>query len=276
MSDKNIKTEHKYRLTFSDENNSQKGWSIKLSWKRVICFLLIILAIVITVTILLLRNTPLQMLLPNYELRREYITNTLRVDSLISEITIRNRYIDNFRNIAKDSIVPEFIYKQNDSAAIRTNSLIEISEREKAFVKKIDESEKFNLKVLSPLAAEGILFLAPIKAGIIDKTAENYNFGNGINITTAKNAAVTAVYNGSIIDVSFNMDSGNSVTVQHPHGFISKYLGLSTVHVTKGDKIIAGETVGSINENKRIGKCQFRFELWHDGLALNPERYITF
>lgn len=262
-----------YRITLININNPDKKRTMLLTWKKIAALSAAALAIFTILVVLLLNYTPLQTFLPNYELRKEYINNTLRVDSLISEVAIRNRYIDNLININKDSIATEIKSLPTDTA-ISTSTLMEKSEREKAFIKRIDESEKFNLKVLSPLSAEGILFTSPIEVGVASKTTESKNFKNGISFSTPNNAAISSVYDGNIIDISFNVNGGNNVTIQHPKGFISKYIGLTSVYAHKGDKVSAGESIGSVRGDS--GKNKFTFELWHEGTPLNPQKYITF
>lgn len=274
MSNDNINN-NKYRLVLSSESESQRKWSFILTWNKVLTFAIIALLIYTAIVIALILYTPVQKILPNYELRREYITNTLRVDSLISEVTMRNRYIDNFKNVITSKEFNSVMSEEIDSA-ITTSSLIGISEREKDFIKRIDESEKFNLKVLTPLAAQGILFNSPVEVSVIAKTPTNYKFRDGIKINTPKNSAISTVYDGNIIDISYNIENGNSVTIQHPQGFISKYVGLGSIYVTKGVKVIASETIGSVNTTSGANEGKFTFELWHDGLPLDPQKYISF
>jgi murein DD-endopeptidase MepM/ murein hydrolase activator NlpD len=60
--------------------------------------------------------------------------------------------------------------------------------------------------------------------------------------------------------------------IQHPNEFISIYSGLSEIFVSNGDKINTGTRIGIAE----AGKFELKFELWHNGTALDPRQYINF
>ena len=143
------------------------------------------------------------------------------------------------------------------------------TEAERQFVRSYEEEERFNLSVLSPIAAEGMIFTSPVTSSTSIEPMPSQS--PGVRIKGGSNLPVAAVYRGSVIAVNPQPDGTTSVILQHPNDFISIYSGLDDVFVGKGKKVAAGQRIGHSQ-----GKTPVVFELWHNGTALNPEDYISF
>ena len=275
---KNIftKPRKKYRISFHDENTLTRIWSFKITKTGAVISILAIFIFLVFFISYLVVATPLRTLLPGYlksELRNEYIYNNVKLDSLEENILKQGEFFANMSNILKDSITGSGNKIQKDSlSGINTDSLMSPSRKELDFVKRYDENEKFNLTVLAPLAAEGIVFAKPV-AGIVEKgtpASTHAPFIDGIKIKVGKNAAVSSIYEGTVILFVQSVEDGIEIAVQHPNGFISKYKGLSSVYVSQGDKVTAAQRIGTAKSSV------FGFEIWHNGTAVNPEDFISF
>ena len=56
------------------------------------------------------------------------------------------------------------------------------------------------------------------------------------------------------------------------------YRGLGQAHKSVGDRVVAGEAIGSTwNEETSAGEAsEMEIQFWFDGAAVNPENYIRF
>lgn len=272
------KIRKKYRLSFISDNTFNEIWSIKLSRTKVVISVIVLIFSIATIISTIIVGTPLKTLLPGYlksDLRKGNVTNILRIDSLERNIIDNTLYLNNIKDILTDNISPDSLKSAQLLSEIPLDSLKVATDREKEFIKQFDEKEKFNLSILTPLAAEGIVFSTPVLGGVILPYPDNYSFNNGINIQTPKSAPVSAIYDGTVIDKYYGIESGLSIAIQHPNGFISKYTGLSAPFISKGDKVTAGQRIATVDESENKLNI-FTFELWHEGLPVNPKEYITF
>lgn len=273
------KIKRHYRLSFISDNTFNELWNIKLSRTKVIISIILIIAAITFLVSALIVGTPIKTLLPGYlksDVRNENIHNSLRLDSLESEIAIKEKYISNLRNVLTDNItIDTSINKTLSTPIIPIDSLAKATEREKEFVKQFDEAEKYNLSILTPLAAEGILFSSPM-TGVILPVASNYTYKDGVSVRVERNAPIASIYDGVVVGCYYAIETGYNIIIQHPNGFISTYSNLSLPFVEKGNKIIAGQRIATANEDGKSSNSIVRFELWHEGLPVNPQEYITF
>ena len=92
--------------------------------------------------------------------------------------------------------------------------------------------------------------------------------------------SVKAVENGTVIGIERMADGYVSITIQHGGGYVSVYKQLAEALVRKGQNVQSGSVIGHLHaEEATEGETLNRelgFELWRNGTAVDPERYILF
>lgn len=265
----------RFRLTFANETTNAELWTVKMSQSRVVLSVAGIALSVVCVVTTLIVFTPIRTLLPGYlkmSQRQENIVNSMMLDSLSTRVSINNAYLANLTDILTDNVEAEPMTVVNDTAVrlIPVDSIMGASEAERQFVRQFDEEERYNLSVLSPLVAEGMLFYAPVSGAEVDTESLD-----GLTLIVPSLSPVSAVYNGTVVDCYYNATEGSVVIIQHPNDFISKYIGVGEAFCDKGTKVVTGQRIGIIGGRYK-GPSRFRFELWHRGSALQPQDYIAF
>ena len=105
-------------------------------------------------------------------------------------------------------------------------------------------------------------------------TMKNVNTqNNGIDITIPKNSKVLCVHDGVITAVLQIPGMQNSVLVNHG-GYFTVYAKLSVVDVKQGQKVLAGETIGTVSFEEG-GTSKLHFEIWQGSSKLNPEYWLV-
>lgn len=115
----------------------------------------------------------------------------------------------------------------------------------------------------------------PVEQGIIKTPFGNYGIegtkivGNnpGITIETASGASVRSVFDGDVSSV-FDIEGVSVVLVRHGKYFTT-YSGLSTVSVSKGAKVKAGQVIGKAGPEGEID-----FLLLQENRNQNPEAWL--
>ncbi|MFN4147267.1 MAG: murein hydrolase activator EnvC family protein [Runella sp.] len=100
-----------------------------------------------------------------------------------------------------------------------------------------------------------------------------YQENQGVDIQTTAGAAVRAVYDGVVMDVSNEPTvMKNFIFVQHGD-FYTVYAKLKSVQVKIGQKVKARDVLGVVATNKD-GISEVNFQIWRNTNKLNPEIWL--
>lgn len=103
----------------------------------------------------------------------------------------------------------------------------------------------------------------------LNETLKQWEAHMSIDLTS-ENSDVFAIQSGIVSEVNYDYLNGYSVTVDHGNGFVSVYSSLAEeVEVKEGDKVSAGEKIGSASESA-IGESELGNHL-HFTLKLNDD-----
>lgn len=275
-----LKRSKRFRLSFINDSTFNEVWSIKMSQTRVILSVIAIIAAGVCAISSIIVLTPIRTLLPGYlktTQRQENILNSLRIDSLLTEANINSAFLNNINDILSDNIetIPsETNVPDSATRAIPIDSIINASDNERQFIQQYEDQERFNLSVLAPIVAEGMMFYTPFTSATIDNSDDSSP--TQLLIIAPSLSPVSSVYNGTVIDSYYTPSNSNVIIIQHPNDFISIYSGIGETFVSKGDKVITGQRIG-ITQSKPAGRRHTSaFELWHKGTPLPPLDYIAF
>ena len=198
---------------------------------------------------------------------------TLRLDSLARLAAINNLYLDNMVAVLNEEVdLDSMMTSYSDSVALLAlpvDSLLTASARERDFVRKYEQRERFNVSVLSPVAAEGMIFYPPVGGAHIAKATEP---SGRVSYQLPPSTPVSATYKGTVIDTYYKPGSGHTIVIQHPNNFISRYSGLSAPMVEQGSKVNTGSRLGTSGVGQN--RPPVTFEMWYNGSQLDPSPYI--
>ncbi len=221
---------------------------------------------------MILFYTPVRGFLPGQlkgDLRSGYVSMALRLDSLTQRVRANDAYVANIRSVMLGDIDPDRARRELSVPGNIDDTIIATSEAERLFVRQFEEAERFNLSVLSPIAAESMVFYSPVASGVQPEVESDATVAK---VSSKATLPVSAIYRGSVVSVVNSGDRhGSVVIIQHPNDFLSIYNGLDDVFAKPGDKVVAGQRIGHTAPDEVMA-----FELWHGGIALAPADYIGF
>lgn len=273
-----FKTKSRFRLSFINENRFNEVWTMKFTRTEIVIASILLVAALSCLAATIIVMSPIRTLLPGYlkeGQRQENIVNSMRIDSLTTRVNINNAYISNLESLLANPAdsLPSAATVQHGEP-LSPDSLLPASENERQFVRQFEENERFNLNVLSPIAADGISFYPPV-SGATELNAEGQNEFS-ITLTAPPSSTVCAIYAGTVVDSYMTRGSRNTIILQHPNGFVSKYSGIHTPFAKTGEKIAKGAVIGITSPKESGQETAVTFELWNKGAALNPREYIVF
>lgn len=293
----------KYRVSAINESTLEEVWRIKASLFMGLLLFIGSGILLVFLTSLVIIATPIRYYLPGYmdaEIRDQAIKSAIRIDSLEHALAINGVYINNVHNILTGVYEADTLNSRAailagaDSLVIDSSSISEKDPRlgrsaiESDFISKYEESEKYTLGVFSPKSSSiGITFFRPMRGNVIkpfdEKESRPY-----IEILAAQSQPVLSVADGTVIFASYDVANGNVIQIQHKNGFISVYMGCTSLVKKQGDVVTIGQAIGQMEvaeKTKSSNKTDLsnddkpailKFELWDKGKAVNPESYINF
>ncbi len=276
------KLKHKYRLVILNDDTFEEKVSVRLSQLNVfsiVGFGSLILVVLVTI---LIAFTPLREFIPGYtdvNIRRQGIKNSLKVDSLEKAVKQREQYISNINSIIQgeliefnDSIVVDTAvnYKNISNQPIEEDSLLRLM---------IESEEKYNLfksAGSTPSDISNFIFFSPIKGIVTDDfDARKQHFG--IDLVAPKKEAIKATLDGTVIFAEWTVETGYVIHLQHTNNLVSIYKHNSSLHKKQGDKVKAGDVIAIVGNSGELSTGpHLHFELWYNGIPLNPQEYIVF
>ncbi|MCC6722332.1 MAG: M23 family metallopeptidase [Bacteroidia bacterium] len=273
-----IKIHTRYVLVLKNRDTLEDKLSITLTPLNVVLLISGIFVLFTFIILFLFTRTPL----------REYVYGTANESFYKNEYLKMNYLKDSLQfkveNIEKERINLVNILMGNDSiyqnAPLPDTSKVsvkfdsdEISEEESKLREEF-EKNKQNLAEISTFDSK--TFFTPLK-GFISDTFNLYNNHYALDIAAPKNSAVKSIANGTVIAVGWTPDNGNIIIIQHADNFISVYKHSSALLKKSGSYVSAGEPIAFIGNTGELSSgYHLHFELWQNGMPVNPTDYILF
>ncbi len=111
------------------------------------------------------------------------------------------------------------------------------------------------------------LFFPPLRGKVA--TTENEQ----VKIQPQLDKTVKATMEGTVVFSGWTPNDGYVVSIQHAGNWISNYKNNAYVFKQQGSIVKAGESIAILPDKVN---APLQFELWHNGIAVNPLLYINF
>ncbi len=128
--------------------------------------------------------------------------------------------------------------------------------------------------IFAPPDSNKIFFLRPAKGIIVN--GYNPKTGHfGLDFAQAIGQPVFAAMSGLVVFAGFTAENGNTIILQHKNGFITVYKHLSRILKRERQRAERGEIIAlSGNSGLNTKGPHVHFEIWKNGKAVNPEKYL--
>jgi septal ring factor EnvC (AmiA/AmiB activator) len=228
---------------------------------------------------------------------QEKLVNAIKKDKnrIVSDIRKKQR---ESKTIDKqiDRLIREAIAEANRKAALERARAKALAEKSNASSKEVAaaaakapvSSSRIELTPESKLIADN--FRAnkgslpwPVEKGFIslgygDQAHPIYNtlviHNSGVEITTNEGSSARAVFGGEVASVMVLSPVNKAVMIQHGDYF-TIYQNLSSVSVSKGDKISIKQTLGRVRTNGDSGKTVIKFLLLQNTTYTDPQGWLS-
>lgn len=276
------KLHHKYRLSIYNDSNLEEVWFLRLSRMNVLLVFGSLLILIIFGVTILISFTPLREFIPGYpdkNTRKNIVANALKVDSLERELVMWQRHLDNVNRVLSGRPT-EVIESKPDTTKKYKNLKPGRSKEDSLLRAKVEAEEKYKLSVFNdnkkPQGIAGVRFFTPAKGKILKPY--NAQAGQlGVTLSVAPNELVLASLEGTVVDAGWSMENGYSIIIQHSGNVVTVYKYNSRVLKKIGEKVRAGEAIAVVGtKGEQKNTAQLLFELWYNGVPINPQQYVIF
>ncbi len=96
----------------------------------------------------------------------------------------------------------------------------------------------------------------------------------GIDIEVPQGTSTRAVFDGVVSSI-FRLDGYHNVVILRHGEYLTVYAGIDALAVKKGDKVKAGQNIGSLySDHDDGGRTSLHFEIRHEKQKLNPSEWV--
>lgn len=283
---------HKHRFVVMDTDTFKEKFSFQLSGINLFVAVGISVIVLVLITTILIAFTPMREWIPGYTNTRmveQSYDNARRIDSLETQLAEQEWMIGTLQAVLRgEDLGGDFdTLRQDSTATLSQLTKVYRHSAEDSLLRAEVEREDSRYQVkgfvgTTPSAANenatavSHLFFAPLK-GKIERSFEHGGQHIGVDIAGTPGQTVYAAYNGTVITDNFTADAGYVIAIQHPGNVISVYRENGVILKHRGDVVRAGEPIAYVaNPDKADVMPHLHFELWVNGLPVNPEEYISF
>ncbi|NND34540.1 MAG: peptidoglycan DD-metalloendopeptidase family protein [Saprospiraceae bacterium] len=277
------KKENRYRLVVFSDSTFEEIRSFTFQPWYIWALIGGISMLVITIIIALLKFTPLGTLIApsDYTDTEELIGLREKVLELEESAQAQTLYINSIRRLLSGEVVED---SETSPAKIQDDSILAIPrvQEDELLRRSFDLEQQLQVVSTQPAVSSSErrleqLFLIPPLTGSISMEFDLEKNHLGVDINAPANTPVKAVLSGHIIFSGWNLETGNTIGIQHDQNLISFYKHNSSLLKKEGAFVKAGEAVAIIGNTGTLSSGpHLHFELWLAGKPVNPTNYINF
>jgi murein DD-endopeptidase MepM/ murein hydrolase activator NlpD len=108
-----------------------------------------------------------------------------------------------------------------------------------------------------------------------DPFTHEMRYHRGVDLAAPPGMEVRAACAGRVVSAGFEKGYGNTVVVQHPGGFETRYAHLGTLEVKKGDTLQPKQVLGTVGSTGRSTGPHLHFEVSRHGIKLDPTALLA-
>ncbi len=272
----------KHRVSVRSRREDHEVWHFYISPLRATLAALGLLIVLFAVVVTAVVYTPVLDTLPGYpgrQARKLLMENLERLDSLEQNVRIMQRYANDVSLILAGEVPPVAMRRSADTVA-HERALVPPSAADSLLRAQIEGEGRYALNVQGAEYGGEAVSRRELAAPVRGRVSEPFDPLHGIyGVVVEPEGAqqVLAVMAGTVVMEQWTPADGNVIAIQHADGYLSCYKHVGESLRRTGDRVQAGEALGYIGgDDDPHAEEDFVFELWIEGMAVNPQNYIIF
>lgn len=270
----------KYLLIIRNEEDFAEKRNYQFTYAKGIAIGFSMFLVVLSLSILMVNTFLAKWFDPRYserQLKKQLIQLTVRVDSLQTLNERKDDYILTFKTMLTGGVESVKNINENKSENADEVNIDYVAPIDNKIRKEFEE-EEFDINPLSGRDLDNVLHIHLFKPidGILVEEYSPENEHYAVDIVAKKDEPVKSVASGTVIISSWTDDTGYVIGVQHENNLVSFYKHNAVLLKKTGDFVQAGDILGIIgNSGDLTTGPHLHFELWLNGVPINPKNYIS-
>jgi murein DD-endopeptidase MepM/ murein hydrolase activator NlpD len=279
---------NKFRFVVLNDETFEEKFSLTLTRLNVWVFLSTVVVVLVMFTACAIIYTPLKYFIPgfgDYNYRSQIVALSFRTDSLESALEKRALWLDNINKVVNgktDTPARNISTAKSNQSKPDTAHISQPTDEEKQLRKDVEEEENYALsykmdkKDGTKVQLNEFHFFPPVGGYVTDEfdpKREHY----GIDVAAPVDAPVKSTLDGTVISAGWSSENGYVVAVQHKDNLITLYKHNAKIFRNVGNFVKAGDVIATVGNTGELSSGpHLHFEIWHNGVSLNPRDYIVF
>lgn len=270
-----------YKIVISTDDTFEEKLSFKLNKLNTLAFLTLYSTILISVTICLVFFTQIREMVPGYpstELLIKVTDLTRKTDSLEKQIILDNNFSKSILDVLSgkvDSVISKETVSKKSGSVSSSTKLVSPSYEDSILRQYVEDQDRFNI-VKNQLTMENKIFSTPIKGELtqgFNESDKHY----ALDISADIGTPVRSILDGRVIFSEWSVETGYVIIIDHGDNIISIYKHNSRVSKKQNDYVKAGQVIAYSGDQGSLSSGpHLHFELWKNGIPINPEPLINF
>lgn len=282
------KLNHKYDFLMSHDETGRPMLNFRLNLLNLILVVIGMALLLVVITSYIIAFTPLREYIPGYtdtRLNREVYELSLRADSLRREMEKKDIYFQNLKRViegydfAADSTQSSLNIYEPLPLGVTDTIQLHKSRQDSILRAEYEAQNQFNLFGEDLVPVKPVLSVKNFFVPLTGKVSNGFNPDGahyGVDIVSDGDQIINATFEGTVVFSSWSIENGYCVGIQHPDGYFSTYKHNSTLLKREGDYVKAGEAIAILGESGETEQAEhLHFELWHNGIPVNPAEYMN-
>lgn len=281
------KMKDKYRLVVLNDQTFEERASVRLSRFNVYIIAGTVFIFLTIFIFAVIAFTPIKQYIPGYgdlSMRRNLIKLRLETNSLQNRVRQQELWILNARNVlaGNDTLnldTTGFVTQASNYDSIK---LDEVPAADRMLRDEMEQENDYALiftpgdKANKPESLSNLKLFPPL-LGIVSASFDPLKGHYGTDILAKEKESIKTILNGTVIMADWTVETGYVIAIQHEHDLVSIYKHNSVLLKKVGTFVKTGEAIAIIgNSGEQTTGPHLHFELWRNGVPVDPESYIVF
>ena len=272
---------HKYRLVVLNEDTFEERLAFKLTRLNVFVLGSLTAILLVAITTVLIAFTPVREYIPGYSstaLQKQALELDFKTDSLLEAVSMNDAYISSVKKVLRGEVSAVVINKDSIFKAAQAEiDVLDLnpSKADSILRAKVSNEDKYNL-FETATTAEDFVFFPPVNGSIsagFDINEKHF----AVDIVIPKNTPIKATADGRVLFASWTSDASYVIIIDHGDELISVYKHNSSLTKSQGEFVKAREVIAISGSSGELSTGpHLHFELWNNGIPLNPSTFIDF
>ena len=269
---------NKYRLVVLNEATYEERLSYKLSRLNIFLFFSLIAVLIIISTICLIAFTSVKEYIPGYDstvLRTNALKNIETLDSLTLVIEKNQDFINSIGSVILGETTKPEAQKEIKVRIDISDIEFKVNQEDSLLRKVVEKEDRFNVLESATSKVKYVL-ISPI----FGQVTSRFDYGIkhfGTDIAVPINSPVKSIAKGTVVLAEWTVQTGYVIVIEHAYGLTSVYKHNDSGLISQGDLVESGQVIAlSGNTGELTTGPHLHFELWREGIPVNPENYVSF